>query len=595
MPSRSRTCQNCKREFGVEPADVTFYEKMHVPAPTWCPECRAVRRYAFWAERTLFRKPEALTGKEIFSTFSKNSPVTIYEHDHWWSDKWDPLTYGKEYDFSRSFFEQFRELMRAVPWPSRSVKNLLRSDYCNQVADLKDCYLCFNGGAHGKDKSENCLYGVKFMNMRNCMDFYMTNGCELCYEIFSAGRCYQLLFTIESDDSRNLTLCMNCDNCSDCFGCINLRHKQYYIWNEPHSKADYMKKIKEFDLGSYRALEEMKKRAHEFWSGFPMKYAHITHATNATGEYIYHVKNAYRCYQGLDLEDVRYSQDIVDGWDLSDVTSWGGGSELMYEAVVCGENCRNLKFCTDCWPGCSDLEYCMVCRNASDCFGCVGLKKKKYCILNTQYSAREYRELRERIMEHMNEMPFSDRAGRTYRYGEFFPPELSPLAYRESAAGDYFPLDKEKAEAQGYNWWRAERREFKSTIKAGALPDHIKDVEDGILDQLIECASCNRAYKIVKPELEFYRRLGLPPARRCPDCRYAERMKFRNPMAWWKRTCQCAGARSAPRQGTRDEAYVNANAHSHGDTPCPNGFETSYAPERPEIVYCESCYNGEVA
>ena len=27
---------------------------------------------------------------------------------------------------------------------------------------------------------------------------------------------------------------------------------------------------------------------------------------------------------------------------------------------------------------------------------------------------------------------------------------------------------------------------------------------------------------------------------------------------------------------------------------CNNEFETSYAPERPEIVYCESCYNQEV-
>jgi hypothetical protein len=27
---------------------------------------------------------------------------------------------------------------------------------------------------------------------------------------------------------------------------------------------------------------------------------------------------------------------------------------------------------------------------------------------------------------------------------------------------------------------------------------------------------------------------------------------------------------------------------------CQNEFETSYAPERPEIVYCEKCYQQEV-
>ena len=31
-----------------------------------------------------------------------------------------------------------------------------------------------------------------------------------------------------------------------------------------------------------------------------------------------------------------------------------------------------------------------------------------------------------------------------------------------------------------------------------------------------------------------------------------------------------------------------------GGGKCTNEFETSYAPERPEIVYCESCYQKEV-
>jgi len=27
---------------------------------------------------------------------------------------------------------------------------------------------------------------------------------------------------------------------------------------------------------------------------------------------------------------------------------------------------------------------------------------------------------------------------------------------------------------------------------------------------------------------------------------------------------------------------------------CTNEFETPYAPDRPEIVYCEECYNKEI-
>jgi hypothetical protein len=33
--------------------------------------------------------------------------------------------------------------------------------------------------------------------------------------------------------------------------------------------------------------------------------------------------------------------------------------------------------------------------------------------------------------------------------------------------------------------------------------------------------------------------------------------------------------------------------HGHKDK-CQNEFETPYAPARPEIVYCEQCYQTEV-
>ena len=54
--------------------------------------------------------------------------------------------------------------------------------------------------------------------------------------------------------------------------------------------------------------------------------------------------------------------------------------------------------------------------------------------------------------------------------------------------------------------------------------------------------------------------------------------------------------------------YKNTGKHFHDDHPdapvgtphpegrrgCPNEFETTYAPERLDVVYCEKCYQGEV-
>jgi len=56
----------------------------------------------------------------------------------------------------------------------------------------------------------------------------------------------------------------------------------------------------------------------------------------------------------------------------------------------------------------------------------------------------------------------------------------------------------------------------------------------------------------------------------------------------WHRTCACGGTASD------NEAYRNQSRHTHGTDHCPNIFETSYATERPEIVYCETCYQAEV-
>ena len=42
--SETKVCQNCKKDFVIEPDDFAFYEKMKVPAPTFCPDCRMTQR-----------------------------------------------------------------------------------------------------------------------------------------------------------------------------------------------------------------------------------------------------------------------------------------------------------------------------------------------------------------------------------------------------------------------------------------------------------------------------------------------------------------------------------------------------------------------
>ena len=231
-----------------------------------------------------------------------------------------------------------------------------------------------------------------------------------------------------------------------------------------------------------------------------------------------------------------------------------------------------------------------MCYNSKNLFGCIGCRKKEYCILNRQYSKEEYEKLVPKIIEQMNTVPYIDQKGRIYKYGELFPEELSPFAYNETIAQEYFPKTELSLKELGCKYRKHEERNYIPTIHSNDLPDHIRDTSDEIINDIIHCPNdgneltqCTKAYKVTSEELQFLRRHNIALPRYCPNCRHYDRLKQRNPLKLWHRRCMCGSVDS--HQMTTD--------HDHQDQ-CPNEFETSYAPERPEKVFCEKCYQQEV-
>ena len=105
-----RVCQNCKQNFTIEPEDFEFYEKIDVPPPTFCWRCRAQRRLSFRSGWKLYKRKVVGKEDEVFSPIPPEAPFKVYYEDYWWTDNWDPMEYGRDYDFSRPFFEQFQKL-----------------------------------------------------------------------------------------------------------------------------------------------------------------------------------------------------------------------------------------------------------------------------------------------------------------------------------------------------------------------------------------------------------------------------------------------------------------------------------------------------
>ena len=581
MQQETKQCQNCKKEFVIEPDDFTFYEKIKVPSPTWCPECRLIKRLAWRGERSLFKRKCNLCGKDKILLYSPEGPYTVYCYSCWWSDKWDPESYEKDYNFSKPFFEQFKELFLMVPRMGIIQQGTnVNSEYTNRASDNKDCYLIFAASTN-----QNCSYGTSIWDSKDSIDNYNIHSCELCFECVDCYGCNRLLHSRECNTCSNSAFLLNCKNCTDCFGCVNMRNKNYCIFNEQFTKEEYKSQIEKLWPKTHSEVEAMRKKMAEFSIKHIVPCLVENHSADVSGNWLEECKNVKVGFNCERVEDGKYLFGIVDGKDVMDYTYWAAFSELIYECSSIGRQCSSVFFSNECWDQLIRAQYCINCHSSSDLFGCVGLRKKQYCILNKQYSKEEYEKLVAQIKEQMNTMPYKDSLGREYRYGSTFPIDMYGFAYNETIAQELFPMSKEEALKNGYRWVDFAAKNYNITLKAENIPDSIEEVDEQILKEVIGCAhggkcnhQCTEAFKITSSDLNFYKSMGIPVPQLCPNCRHFARLAQRTPIKLWHRQCMC-----------------NQKNHFHGENKCTNEFETSYAPDRPEIVYCKQCYNTEVA
>ncbi len=414
--------------------------------------------------------------------FAPEQSCVVYNRDYWWGDAWDQLASGMEYDFSKPFFVQFRELMKQAPLPNLANSNCVNSEYGNHNADVKNCYLVY-----ASYKNEDLAYTSGAVNCKNSFDLYKAINNTQCYDNVLCGDLNRGFFSYDSDESVDSAFLHACKNMTDSLACINLRNKSHCIFNQPYSKEEYVTERAKYDFGSYAALSEFREKFKQFIGQHPRRHGFILKSVNTIGD---NIGNAKNLYMGFDIfGDVEDSKYIIHGTGLRDTyDAYGAGGNLSnsYEVVDTGlDATRNLFSIFT--HACENTDYTYACQNAKDLFGCIGLRNKRYCILNKQYTKDEYEDLRQRIVKQMRDMPYKDAKGRVYGYGEFFPTELSPFAYNETIAQEYYPKLKEDILNAGYRWRKQDEKQYTITLPPTNLPDHIKDVSDDILNQVIGC------------------------------------------------------------------------------------------------------------
>lgn len=545
---QSKHCATCGVNFIILDWELDFYAKIDVPGPKLCPDCRQQKRAAQINQLKLFKRKCDATGKNMISNYIQSSSYRVYLQDYWFSDRFDAIEYGRDFDFNRPFFQQYHELDLAVPRPNLCVTygSGENSDYTNYSGHNKNSYLVFN-----TNKSEDCYYCYGVQYSKDSLDCYRGNEIELCYEVLDSDHLYACNYVKDSRDCIDCCFLKNCYGCKNCFFCSNISQKTNWAFNQP-ATLEEIENLKA-SCRSRTKLKELKKSFQEFCLQFPQKYMHGIGNENSTGNYLLHCKNATSCYDSGNLQDTKYCyQMFFDAKDCLDCQECGGG-ELMYECANLGEDAYNLRFCIHSETNVSDLTYCNWCvSGCSNLFGCVGLKKKEYCIFNKEYSKRDYQELRTKIIHQMKE---------TEEWGEFFPAYTSPFPYNHTIANLFYPIKKEQALSLGYSWDDSEEV-ITLDLENKIVPDSMSELREDSWQNIYSCTDCKKAFKHIVQELEFYRKQNIPPPDNCFNCRHLVRFSQRNRRKLILRNCDSCGIE----------------------------FTSTYSKDRIEKIYCETCF-----
>lgn len=523
-------CRVTRKEFIVDDKAQAFYAKIGVPLPSLCPEERNRRRLAWRNERSLYYRTCSATGQKMMSIHHQDKPFPVYENDYWWSDNWDPLEYGRDFDFSRPFFEQFFELQSVVPHCALNVikPTMENSDYCNQTGYIKDCYLIFDSRF-----SERCMYSKSIENCYDCVDCYKVFGSELCYECDFCLNCYGCTYLFNSQNCSDCHYGSNLIGCKYCFGCTDLRNKEFYFMNEKcASREEWQAKVD--DILHKLSRDTLLEHFSHFRIKQPAKWMEEINTENCTGDYLISCKDCTECYDSEDLEnchfcyDIKRTQDHSPSFSNYDISHFGGPITECYECCSIGNQGTNrLLFCDNVWSS-NDIYYSRFCNTGShDLFGCISLRHAEYCILNKQYTKEEYEELVPRIIEHMKS---------TGEWGEFFPMEHSPFEYHETLAQEFYPVD----EATSPN----------------------KTATDQVPEGALICEDTGKAFRITPQERAFYTKMNLPTPTRCFEARHMRRFRRRNERQLYDHPCD----------------------------KCGSSIQTTLSTEKPQKVFCEKCY-----
>ncbi|MCA9356415.1 hypothetical protein KC852_02755 [Candidatus Nomurabacteria bacterium] len=560
----TRNCQNCKHDFVIEAEDFAFYEKIQVPPPTFCPECRRIRRLTWRNDFTLYSRMCDLCSNSFVSIYNPTSSHTIYCPKCFHSDKWNPSDYAMDYDPARSFIDQVLELYEKTPVLGIINDNDIASVNClygNDLAFSKNCAMVFIAW-----RLENVYNSVSLAEGDNLSDaLLIAEKSSYSYDLVYANNVSRCKSVFWCDSCVDCCFCFDCRGCQDCFMSSGLRNKRYCFQNQQYSKDEYENIMNSYALHTRTGYARAKKEFKDFLKDKPRKFAELRNCVDCTGSDSIRSKNVKDSMFASFSEDSRYVHNGVSFKACYDCEV-GGETELAYECITPDHSNKSL--CTiESWKN-SDIGYAIDCHSCQSVFGCISLKNGQYSILNKKYSKEEYNALKDIIIADMKKRG---------EYGEFFPSRKSPFGINETRANNYLSLSKEEAIQNGYKWQDSTQHTTgMETLSHEQVPDSIEDIQESFTSEILSCLECSRNYRILAGELTLHKQLRIPIPEKCFFCRNEEREKMRGGYLLFQKQCDCV---------------ISSHDH-HGQ--CQNIFKTVFDKNEKRPIYCESCYQKEM-
>ncbi len=516
-----RTCKLTHRKFEVTAEEIKSFSRFGLPLPTISSEERIRKQLAYRNERRFFWRDCSHTGQRIFSAYAPTTQFPVVAAEYYNSGDWDPISYGREFDFRRPFFDQLHELWILVPRPASVQAETLTSKAVHNVCKVKDSFFVFDS-----QRSERCWYSVGLYQCSDCLDCYNLQDCNLCYDCLDCRSSEMLRYSEHCLNCVDSYFLFNCNNCRHSLFCANLENAQYCVFNKQVSKEEYEKALREWQFGSSHMLDSARNKYLEFLSTQAVPHIYADRIDDCSGNYLYGCDHALDSFECNDCENIIHCNRLRGAKRCLEGFAYGGETGDCAQFVDVGERAYEVVNSVSCLNDVLNLDYCGYCEDSSNLFGCVGLRGKEYCILNRQFSKGEYRKLRARIERFLRE---------TSIWGYFFPGNFSDFAYNHSAANDYMPLNEVQARMMGFLWDETDESIKPSQLLAaeGDAPDTRfvdtpRTVEEAatlnLKEVLFLCEMTGRPYQLFAEELQLYRKIIVPPPSRGYEQRYRERI-----------------------------------------------------------------------